>query len=1114
MSFEISAHENERRFIQISSENGLSHNHVKNIYQDHLGYMWFGTHNGLNRYDGHYFRIFTAGLHQDEGLIHPTINHITPKNDNEIWICTPLGVSIYNICKNSISSFPPLNNKSVETSCTDNNGNIWFGTQNGIYKYSFQKDTIIIYNKTEDPNSLSNDHVIKIFQDSYSNIWIGTYDGLNLYDPENDSFINYLSSRTPGYQSENEIRDIAEDNENRLWIAIPYSGTYQYSGIYQFNNYSDRPEKGKFTKIFEGSTNVLLVDDTLLWTGQGSGGCLTIIDLNSLSSPEGVQYTVHKQAPENLWKISGNSITSLYKDRNDDIWIGTYGEGVNLFSKRTKQFQSYGVTSTEGKSINNNYVTSFCDDGDYLWVGSGGGLDKLHKESGYTEHYYSGTGIPGQLVGEGVYAINKDKNNNLWVGTWNGGLNKFIPEKNEFKAFVPSNAPGSISSPHVFAIEEDEDNKLWVGTINGGLNRFDIETETFEVFTHDPDDPTSLLNNSVNDIFITSKGEVLLSCYSGFSILNKETLSFKNYTHIEHIPTSLRRGQTLTIFEDSNNNIWIGGDLGLNLFNMEEEKFTHYTTYHGLPDNTINAILEDDHKNLWLSTNKGIVKFINGANTPDQPNFQQYNQNDGLPSDDFNVNSAIKGEDGVMNFGSSSGMVRFNPDHIHDNNIVPEIIITDFTIFGNQKDNDPEVLQTTNINLIDEIKLNYRQNNFVISYSAISYLNPGKNKYKYKLIGYDQQWYDAGNFRFATYTNLRPGNYTFVVTGTNNDGIWSDTEKELKITIVPPWWQTAAFQLSMIVLLLFLTYLLIESQFKIIKKRNQELELHIESRTRELIETNALLEESQEEIIFKNYELEKHQNELEELVNERTIQLQKAKEQAEQSDQLKTAFMANLSHELRTPMNAIVGFSNLLTQDTLEEANKKTYVNIINSNSNTNTLLTLINDIMDISLIETNQFNLLNQWFLVDEILQELYSLHTLDNERNLEIKVLQDPLSQNVKLYNDPVRIKQILSNLITNAIKYTKEGYVHFGTKVKNNQITFYVKDSGIGIPKEEIPKIFKSFYKVEQPNKAIYSGTGLGLSLCKRILDQMEVELYVESEPGKGAKFYFSLPLNNEQ
>lgn len=1095
--------ESEKQFVQITTQSGLSQSRVKAIYQDAFGYMWFGTADGLNRYDGIEFKVYTAGDTPEEGIIHSSINNIVPKNDRQLFICTDLGVSILDLCTDEVRPFEYFRNMNMELCYKAINGMIWFGSQTGLYRYNPLEQTVDTF---KIGSSSGNQSIRVIYQDSSENLWIGTYVGLALYMPESNSFKLYTSTGEPGAILSNEVRTITEDRQGRLWVGTGGGG------LQIFENYKEKPEKGIFRPVLDGAINQLLVDkQDRLWVGKSRGGDLTVLELESVDDPAGLRYTTHPHSPQNQWGLSDNSIISLFEDRYGDIWIGTYAGGVSFYSQRNKPFRNYILNPIPGKSISNHLVTCFWDDGKYIWIGTGVGLDRLNKQTGdiYTyvsnsidEHY--------TLSGQGVISLFVDSKNNLWVGTWNGGLNLYLPSSDTFKSFAPGDKTGTINSPHIFSIAEDMQGYLWIGTNGGGLNRFDPKTGLFKSYTHDSSNPKSIRHNSVNHVTVSSDNKILLTNYIAFEIFDPETEEFTHYVHEPDNPSSLKRGQTTAVFEDSRKNIWIAGNMGLNLFDKQKGTFKHYSTKDGLPNNSIQGILEDDHQNLWITTNKGFVKFINGVNTPQQPEFRVYDKDDGVPSNDFISRSAHKGSDGFFNLGTSRGFTRFHPDNIKDNDVPPSVIISDFRLIGSSGNNSIPMLKSININNIENIKLNYKQNNFRIHFTAINYINPKKNRYKFMLKGHESDWREVNDTRFTTYTNLNPGVYTFLVIGSNNDGVWSLEPKQLIITIVPPWWQTTLFRIALYLTLILLTYLAIQQRFKIIKQRNEELEKKVDERTRELSEANTLLEETQEEITCQNHELQRHRTQLEELVWERTKELEKAKLQAENSDRLKSAFLANLSHELRTPMNAIVGFSNLLSLPDVEHTERETYTTFINSN--TNTLLTLINDILDVSLIETDQFKLFNQEFQVKSLFEELELSFNMQNKKQIEIKAFHDNNNPDLMLYNDQVRIKQVISNLISNAIKFTEKGHVHFKWEVSGNQVQFIVEDTGIGIQPKDLPHIFNAFYKAENDLSKLYRGTGLGLSLSKKIIGQMQGNIEVSSEPGKGSKFTVTIPIGH--
>ncbi|MGQ1947598.1 two-component regulator propeller domain-containing protein [Geofilum sp. OHC36d9] len=1097
----LQAQKFEQKFTRISTKDGLSQNHVKAIYQDRDGYMWFGTEDGLNRFDGKNFKTFNIDDNKSKGLVHSTVNHIAYKNDNELWICTELGVSIYYISTQTFSTFKFLTDINVKTCLPDTQGNTWFGTNQGLYVYMNDTDRLIGYKNTKKQGSISNDQIYSLCLDSEENLWIGTDNGLCLYQPSTNSFKNYLTTENSLPGQKTRVHSISEDADGRLWLGL------LQKGLYLFENSKDRPDNGHFKLIEPGSVNILLADSqNKLWVGKSGPEGIAIIDLSSVNNRTDLKIKHFKHSPYNEKSISDNSISTLFEDKNGDIWIGTYAGGVDYHSRKIKQFNNFKSVAGEQNSISSDFVNCFFDDGEFLWIGTSEGLNRMHKATGTIKRYKHHPDQPYSIGKGAVYSIYKDKFGYLWAGTWSGGLNKLDTQTNRFTTYLPSLQPGSISSPNIYAITSDSKGNLWIGTIEGGLNRYDYDTDTFITYKNDPHNAESLYNNSINNIYPTADGDILMTCYSSLEIFNPETGTFKHFVHDPQNPQSIGRGQTQLIFKDSNNHYWIGNNLGLNLFNKHDGTFIRYTTDDGLPNNTILGILEDDNANLWISTNKGLVKFIKGASTPLQPQFKIYTRDDGLPSNDFTIRAACRGTDGYLNFGSSSGFTRFHPSLIFENNVPPNVVISEIKITNAPKQEGLLPWQSKNINDLSQIKLTYQQNDITIQYAALSYLEAEKNQYRFILEGYDTEWHDAGSSQLATYTNLNPGNYSFKVYGCNNDGIWSKKPKILHIKITPPWWETNWFISLSVFLVALGIYLFINHQINRVERRNRELEEKIAQRTRQLSETNTILEESKEEIYYQNLELEQHRERLEELVRQRTMELEKAKVRAETSDRLKTAFLANMSHEIRTPMNAIVGFSNLLEQTDLTEDERKRYIQIINENSDA--LLILINDILDISKIEANQITFTPQPFNINEILIDIEAYYKLNNSRNIEIKFMNKN-DKNESITCDPFRFRQIFSNLISNAIKYTEKGYVRFGYKTGSEETVFFVKDSGIGIEEEHLDKIFNHFYKVEHINTKLFRGTGIGLAISKKLTELMGGRIWVQSIPQQGSVFFFTIP-----
>ncbi len=1067
-----------------------------------MGLMWFGTSDGLNRFDGKKFDIFYSQSGGQENFPHSSINYITRKNDEEMWVCTDLGVSVYNHLNGSFKRFGLPNNKSINVCLIDKDQNTWFGSNSGLIRFNNIDSSYTTYSNKY--NRLSNDLIRCIYQDSENNLWVGTQNGLNLFDQQKSSFTNYFFSREPGDLTGNDVWAITEDRFGRLWIGVAYKG------LYLLEKKHNELKTLKFKKIVEGSVNRLQIDkNDNLWIGKGGGGGLIVLDLKTIDSLDNIKPKKIVYKHINPRTPSDNTITSIFLDREGDIWIGTFGAGIKYFNSRKKQFFNITVGPDFKKSISSQLVNYLFDDGHNLWIGTEMGLEIYKRNKNEFIKIKNPAKKPNKFGGNSIYSIQKDKKGFYWVGTWNGGLRQYNKYGELINVYIPTGQEGSINSANIFAIHDDSKGNLWVGTIGGGLNKFDYKTGTFKNYVNNPDNPFSIHNNSVNDIYETKDGLLLLTVYSALEIFNPETGTFNHYVHDPNDKNSISSGFTLSIFEDSRANIWIATNTGLNLFNKKTGKFTRYTKEHGLPNNTIQSILEDEMGNLWIGTNRGLAKFIDGINFPQNPEFIIFDRNDGLASDEFTLRAAFKNNEGWMFFGTSLGYVTFHPDSIFINTKMPEIIIKDFELITSESEKTNTSFSPHGINSVEVIKLTNKMNSFTIHFAAMNYLDSHKNKFKCMLEGLETEWRIKDNNQSVTYTGLRPGTYTFLVTGSNNDGLWSKKPKKLVIIIRPPWYGTLLFKIILVIATILTVLLIIKIRLNFLKRQTLILEERVKTRTLELSRANKMLHEKQEEISLQNEELTTHRYHLETLISKRTADLENAKQMAEKSDRLKTAFLANMSHEIRTPMNAIVGFSTLLGKSELTDAEKDEYIKIITSNSET--LLVLINDILDISLIESNQLALNKSNFSINRILLELEKYFLLNNSKNINICFKNQDDNIEVFINNDAVRLNQIVSNLLSNAYKYTEMGSINFGFNIENGNVIFYVADTGIGIDKNEFKNIFDHFYKIEKHGLKYYRGTGIGLAICKKLVNLMGGEIWVESYKGEGSTFYFSLPNN---
>ncbi len=1092
--------QHEAVFKRYSTTNGLSNNWIRCIYQDHWGYMWFGTAGGLNRFDGEHFKVyqpvFTDSLKQGN----VTINAIASKDSLNLWVCTDIGMYIYNYLTDRLEYYKILAENFPFLCCTyDNENNLWVGSNRGLLKLDAdgKLDRVFIHDPTNDA-SISSNYVNTLYIDSDNNLWVGTKNGLNLFNSQNDQFKRFNPGTSKNSISGNDVLSIVEDRENCLWIGTAFNGLNV--GIY-------KNEDIHFRKVIEGSVNSLMTDaENNLWIGHGSGGGLDCIPLHNFS-PDNFRLIHYENRSANPKSLSDNSVFCIYQDKLNDLWFGTFSRGINYYSKRAKKFHVVDQIQGSNKSIGNNLVNAFFEDSTYLWVGTEGGLNRFDKEDREWKHYNYEHNDQRSLASDPVFKIYSDSRGNLWIGSWAGGLNLYNPKTDDFTRHLPGKNPGTISNENVFDILEDSKGNLWVTTVGGGLNRYDYQTGTFDVFKNNPQNQCSINGNFLNDIFETSNGQLYISLFNLIDRYNYATGCFEHILHYPEKSDYEFYANVLSFFEDSRKNLWIATNAGLEYFDPSKNLFRQYGVDDGLPDNSILGILEDDHGNFWIGTNKGLSKFVNAVDLPKKTEFINFSIYDGLPANDFKKRAAYKNEAGRMYFGTSGGFVWFYPDSIVLNKAIPRVVLTGFSILNPVNDENEWQTKNDNINFTRQINLPYDHSDFTISFSSLNFLNPEKNQYRYKLEGLDDDWRQATTVSQATYTNLQPGEYTFKVMGSNNDNVWNPVPKTLSIKIIPLWWQTDFFKIALIVLLAILIFIVVYARMSGLRKYNRKLEQSIAERTGELIKLNTLLKNKQEKISEQNLELSKHKNELEELVHERTIELEQEKIRAEESSKLKSSFLANMSHEIRTPLNAILGFTSLLTENSLDAEHQKKYLELLASNSKI--LFFLINDIIDISIIESNQLELNVTRFNARRILADFKNFYNQPKDTPLEFIYANMDARETLFIKNDAVRFRQVMSNLINNAFKYTKSGKIEYGYKQFSDRILFYVSDTGIGINPNDQQKIFEEFYKSSTEKQKLYGGTGIGLALCRRLVTQMGGKIWVESKTGEGSTFYFDLP-----
>jgi signal transduction histidine kinase/ligand-binding sensor domain-containing protein len=1101
----LQAQQQYSRFGHLTVDEGLSSNRTRCIYRDSKDYLWIGTEEGLDKYNSFEIKKYNFDENQPGSISNDNIICIYEDRERNLWFGTVNGLNLFDPVKDNFKVFKnnpgdknSINSNYISGITEDKDGNLWIVTgENCLNKWISKTQNFIRYQFESEKVYINSRPSKMIAIDSKGYIWLVSLSrGILRFDSESGIFTKFEDASID--LGSDCFKSLYIDNQDKIWITTDGNGFFSYDpSANKFEQFGSQGN-GKGTNQ-NRILDVISEDDHHLLLAVDQGG---INRFDKIART--FEYFMYDNTNDE--GLNNNGIWCFHRDREGILWIGTSGGGINYYNPKKYKFKIFRYKGSNPNSLSYNNVTCFYEDHQGLiWIGTdGGGVNVYDPITDRFTKFKHEPSNPYSISGNAILCITEDKDHDIWIGVWDAGLNRYDRKTGSFFHYMPDkNNPSSISGRTIWNLAIDKNDTLWLGTFNVGIDLFDKNKGVIRRFRTNPDNPKVFTNNIDWIFFEDYEKNLWISTTNGLNFYDSKTNSFRKYIFQNNVIASFCK--------DKDGNLWVGTNTnGVYFCKPDGTIINTYNISNGLPSNRIQAIVEDNSGNIWISSNGGISRFDRKTRK-----FRNFTKEDGLQGAQFKQQSFLITRKGEIYFGGYNGFNSFYPDSLKDNDFIPPVYITDIQIF-----NKPVVYTVpggqfqTHISEAKEIKLTWRQSVFSFSFNAINYTYPEKNQYAYIMEGFEKEWnYTNALRRYVTYTNLDPGEYTFKVKASNNDGIWNERGVSLRIIILPPWWNTWWFRLIIMFLVIFILAYIFLSRVRHLKNQKILLEKLVAIKITELQEKNDKLIKQAEELNESNTLLGERQEQIEKQKEELLTQKEALLEMNTELYELnasKDKFFSIIAHDLRGPLSAFVGATKILTEDLLTMEKEEIMDITLSMKTSATNIYTLLENLLEWSRLMQGKMDFVPEKFNLKEKVEACIDvLSEYARKKRIETTII---IPDEMEAFADNHMFDTVIRNLVSNAIKFTPVGGKVSVTAFckSDHSIEVEIIDSGIGIPPELKNKLFLLNEKTGRKGTAGESSTGLGLLLCKEFIEKHGGKIWVESELGKGSCFKFMLPI----